>query len=83
VPAANPELTPNTEPPIELAPNSAVPKPSKLPWQARANQDGLIRITWGVHDYLKQNGVPHVWHVDSNAHDTTDSRKERTEVVNS
>ena len=36
------------------------------------NRDGLIRISQGVHGYLKENGVPHVWHVDGNAHDTTE-----------
>ena len=25
-----------------------------------------------MHDYLKEKGVPHVWHVDGNAHDTTE-----------
>ena len=28
-----------------------------------------IRISQGVHSYLKEKGVPHVWHVDEHAHD--------------
>ena len=35
------------------------------------NKDGLIRISQGVHAYLKENDVPHIWHVDGNAHDPT------------
>ena len=34
-------------------------------------KDGLIRISQGVHAYLKENDVPHTWHVDGNAHDPT------------
>ena len=32
---------------------------------------GLISISQGMHAYLKENGVPHVWHVDGNGHDPT------------
>lgn len=41
----------------------------KLLWIACGNKDGLIRVSQGVHQYLKEKGVSHVWHVDSNAHD--------------
>ena len=41
----------------------------KLLWLSCGNRDGLIRITQGVHAYLKEKNVPHVWHVDGNAHD--------------
>lgn len=34
-------------------------------------QGRLIRINQGVHAYLKDKGVPHVWHVDGNGHDAT------------
>ena len=37
---------------------------------ACGNKDGLIRISHGVHAYLKEKGVPHIWHVDGNEHDT-------------
>ena len=63
---------PNTKAPPELVPDPAVPKQLKLIWLACGNKDGLIRISQGVHAYLKEKGVPHVWHVDGNAHDTTE-----------
>ena len=63
---------PNTKPPADLVPDPAVPKRLKLLWLACGNKDGLIRISQGVHAYLKAKGVPHVWHVDSNAHDDTE-----------
>jgi enterochelin esterase-like enzyme len=64
---------PNTKPPAELVPDpSAVKEKLKLLWLACGNKDGLIRISQGVHNYLKEKGVPHVWHVDSNAHDATE-----------
>ena len=42
----------------------------KLLWLSCGNQDGLIRINQGVHTYLKEKSVPHIWHVDGNAHNT-------------
>ena len=30
---------------------------------------GLIRVSQGVHKYLKEKNVPHIWHVDDHAHD--------------
>ena len=41
----------------------------KLLWLSCGNKDGLIRISQGVHAYLKEKQVPHIWHVDGNAHD--------------
>lgn len=41
----------------------------KLLWLGCGNKDGLIRVSQGVHRMLKEKGVPHVWHVDSHAHD--------------
>jgi FecR-like protein len=43
----------------------------KLLWPSCGNKDGLIRISQGVHSYLKEKQVPHVWHVDGNGHDAT------------
>jgi enterochelin esterase-like enzyme len=64
---------PNTKPPAELVPDPAVAREKlKLLWLACGNKDGLIRISQGVHKYLKENNVPHVWHVDGNAHDGTE-----------
>jgi len=61
---------PNTKPAAEL-----VPDPDKAIRQLRllylscGNKDGLIRISQGVHAYLKEKQVPHIWHVDEHAHD--------------
>jgi enterochelin esterase-like enzyme len=64
---------PNTkQPPSALLPDPAAAKQLKLLWLGCGNRDGLIRISQGVHQYLKENGVAHVWHVDGNAHDTTE-----------
>lgn len=44
----------------------------KVLWLACGNKDGLIRVSQKVHQHLKEQGVPHVWHVDGNAHDDTE-----------
>ena len=61
---------PNTKPAKELVPDSEVAKQKlKLLWLSCGKKDGLIRVSQGVHGYLKENNVPHVWHVDGYAHD--------------
>ena len=61
---------PNTRPAAELVPDPAAAiKQLKLLYISCGNKDGLIRISQGVHTYLKENNVPHVWHVDEHAHD--------------
>ncbi len=61
---------PNTMPPHELVPDPAVAKARlKLLWLSCGKKDGLIRISQGVHAHLRDNHVPHVWHVDGNGHD--------------
>ncbi len=64
---------PNTRPAAELVtdPESAK-KQLKLLWIACGNKDNLIRISQGVHAFLKKTNVPHVWHVDGHAHDPTE-----------
>ncbi len=63
---------PNTKPPAELLPDPAAAKRQlKLLWLSCGNRDGLINISQGVHGYLKDHDVPHVWHVDGNGHDAT------------
>jgi enterochelin esterase-like enzyme len=63
---------PNTRPAAQLVPDpAAAAKQLKLLWLSCGNKDGLIRISQGVHAYLKEKQVPHVWHVDGNAHDAT------------
>jgi enterochelin esterase-like enzyme len=61
---------PDTKAPPDLVPDPSAPKKLKLIWLACGNKDGLIRVSQGVHAYLKEHGVPHIWHVDGNAHDT-------------
>jgi enterochelin esterase-like enzyme len=61
---------PNTKQPKDLLPDPASAKEKlKLLFLSCGNKDGLIRISQGVHTYLKENNVPHTWHVDGNAHD--------------
>ncbi len=62
---------PNTKPPAELVHDVAAAKGLKLLFLSCGNKDGLINISQGVHAYLKENDVPHIWHVDDNAHDPT------------
>ncbi|MCU7552105.1 glycoside hydrolase family 97 catalytic domain-containing protein [Chitinophagaceae bacterium LB-8] len=44
----------------------------ELLWLGCGNKDGLIGVSQRVHQHLKEQGVPHVWHVDDNAHDDTE-----------
>ncbi len=61
---------PNTKPAAELLPDpEKAKKQLKLLWISCGNKDGLIRISQGVHAYLKEREVPHTWHVDEHAHD--------------
>ena len=61
---------PNTKPPAELVPDPAALKSLKLLWLSVGNRDNLLRVSRGVHDYLKEKSVPHIWRVDTNGHDT-------------
>jgi enterochelin esterase-like enzyme len=61
---------PNTKPPAELVPEPAkATKQLKLLYLSCGNKDGLLRVSQGVHAYLKEKNVPHTWHVDDHAHD--------------
>jgi enterochelin esterase-like enzyme len=63
---------PNTKRPAQLVPDPATAsKKLKLLWLSCGNKDGLMRISQGVHAYLKEKDVPHVWNVDSHGHDAT------------
>ena len=59
---------PNTFPPDKLVPDLAKAKSLKVLWVSCGDKDGLIGISQGVHRYMKEKGVPHVWHVDSGPH---------------
>jgi enterochelin esterase-like enzyme len=61
---------PNTSPPEALVPDPDEAKEQlKLLYISCGNKDGLIRVSQGVHTYLKEKDVPHIWHVDDHAHD--------------
>ena len=61
---------PNTRPPADLLPDpAAATRQLKLLMLTCGSKDGLMDISQGLHAYLKQHDVPHVWHVDGHAHD--------------
>lgn len=61
---------PNTKPPADLVPDpAAATKQLKLLYISCGNKDGLINFSQGVHRYLRDHGVPHLWNVDDHAHD--------------
>ena len=61
---------PNTNPPEQLVPDPEKAKEQlKLLYVSCGNKDGLMRVSQGVHAYLKEKNVPHIWHVDDHAHD--------------
>ncbi len=60
---------PNTRPPAELQPDPAAVRRLKLLWLSCGSQDGLLRVSQGVHAHLKAQGMPHVWHVPAHGHD--------------
>jgi enterochelin esterase-like enzyme len=61
---------PNTRPAAELVPDPAALKQLKLLWLSVGNRDNLLRVSKGLHDYLTEKNVPHIWRVDTNGHDT-------------
>ena len=61
---------PNTKPPEQLLADPVKARELvKLLWISCGDRDGLIFISQRTHAYLKDNNVPHVWHVDSGGHD--------------
>jgi enterochelin esterase-like enzyme len=61
---------PNTKPPEQLLPDPEKAKRMlKLLWISCGDRDGLISFSQRTHVYLKENNVPHIWHVDSGVHD--------------
>jgi enterochelin esterase-like enzyme len=60
---------PNTKTAAELLPNPAeTTEKIKLLYISCGDKDGLISIGQGLHAYLQQNKVPHVWQVNSGGH---------------
>ena len=60
---------PNTKPPAELLPDPAAAKQLRLLWLSCGKRDSLIYISQGLHAYLKEHAIPHVWHVTDHGHD--------------
>jgi enterochelin esterase-like enzyme len=61
---------PNTKPAKDLVSDLAAAKARlKLLWLSCGKKDDLIWVSQGVHAYLRDNNVPHVWHIDGHAHD--------------
>ena len=61
---------PNTRTPEVLVPDPAKAKEMlKVLWISCGNKDGLMTFSLRTHTYLKEKNVPHIWHVDDNAHD--------------
>jgi len=61
---------PNMKQPKQLLPDLAAAKSQiKLLFISCGNKDFLIRNSQNLHRYLKENDVPHIWHVDDNGHD--------------
>jgi enterochelin esterase-like enzyme len=52
---------PNTHP-------ARIAAPARLLYLSCGNKDGLINVSQGLHRRLRQQGVPHVWHVDDYGH---------------
>ncbi|RYG23964.1 esterase family protein [bacterium] len=59
---------PNTRPPERLLPKPEEAKRLKLLWVSCGDQDGLMSFSQRTRAYLKEHGVPHVWHVEPGAH---------------
>jgi len=61
---------PNTKAGKDLLPDpAAIKNKLKLLWLSCGKKDDLIWVSQGVHANLRDNNIPHVWHVDGNAHD--------------
>ena len=61
---------PNTRQAAQLLPDpEKAKKMLKVFWLSSGNRDGLISNSLQVHQYAKEHNIPHIWHVDGNAHD--------------
>jgi enterochelin esterase-like enzyme len=61
---------PNTKPPEELLPDPAKARELlELLWISCGDRDGLLFISQRTRTYLKEQNVPHVWHVGPGGHD--------------
>lgn len=61
---------PNTKPAQELVPDvDNLKEKAKLIVLTCGNKDGLIRVSQAMHQFLSENNVDHIWHVDEHGHD--------------
>jgi enterochelin esterase-like enzyme/lysophospholipase L1-like esterase len=61
---------PNTRPGAQLLPDpEQARKQLALLYLSCGNKDGLMFVSQGVHRYLNQQGIAHVWNVDGYGHD--------------
>jgi enterochelin esterase-like enzyme len=59
---------PNTKRPADLVPDPAgTSKKLKLLYVSCGTKDGLMFVSQGVHRYLKEKNVPHIWHAEPGA----------------
>ena len=57
---------PNTAQPAQLVKDPAAARHKlKLLWVSCGDQDSLFNISEGVHNYLAEQKVPHIWHIDA------------------
>jgi enterochelin esterase-like enzyme len=57
---------PNTSQPAALVKDLAAARQMlKLLWVSCGDQDSLFNISEGVHKYLAEQNVPHIWHIDA------------------
>ncbi len=64
---------PNTRSPAELVPDPEAAKAKlNLLYVSCGDQDNLFHISQGVHDYLSEHEVPHIWNVSNHGHDPVD-----------
>jgi len=59
---------PNTAPPAELVPDPRATSRLDVLWVSCGDEDGLFNISEGVHNYLAENDVPHIWQIDVGGH---------------
>lgn len=58
---------PNTLPSAELVDLDTASQ-LELLWVSCGNEDTLFNISLSVHEYLEEQNIPHVWHIDDGAH---------------
>lgn len=63
---------PNTQSVATLIPDPTALKQLKLLWLGVGNRDPLMRFSQGIHTFLEDKEVPHIWRLDGGGHDPTE-----------